>query len=382
MKKYLKLTFVVIIGLFISLNSICCAAVKKSPAPKPSQITLPARDKILKTMVAVNDYFISTHPDPGDCDWDRAVYFTGDMACYEATKNKKYLDYAIEWATQNNWNTFDTSKWPRKFGDTDEYCCGQTYLALNDISPSSNKTEGIKKHVDGLITAKPDQWWYTDNLYMGGPVLSKLSSVLNDKKYSDALYALYTDAKVKRQLYDAKDHLWYRDQKYLWPQYQTSNGKKCFWSRGNGWAIAAHARILSTLPKNDAHRQEYIDTFKAMAASLIKVQGSDGIWRASLYDSKDFPIIESSGTSLFTYALAWGINNGLLDKKTYYPVVAKAWNGLVSKCINLQNKNGFVGYVQVQADDPTMGQPIEDYYTEDYGYGAVLLAGSELVKMK
>jgi unsaturated rhamnogalacturonyl hydrolase len=342
-------------------------------------------------MTTVNNYYISNaswmfpypHGQDYGNDWDRAVYFTGDMACYKATGNQKYLDYAMNWAKKYNWQTYDTSSWPRTFGDTDEYTCGQTYLELNDISPSADKISGIIKHVDSLIQpGKMNQWLYVDNLYMGAPVLAKLASVTGDTKYSDALYALYTDVKVTRKLYDTTEHLWYRDGNYLPPNPKApvANGKQCFWSRGNGWAIAAHARIISALPKDDPHRQEYIETFKETAAALAKCQPSDGIWRASLYDPQQYPKFESSGTLLDTYAIAWGINNGYLDKKTYYPVVAKAWNAIVKNCIG---SDGFVGYVQVQADDPSMGQSKLSFNsTEEYGFGAVLLAGSELVKIK
>ena len=184
----------------------------------------------------------------------------------------------------------------------------------------------------------------------------------------------FTNTKVTRNLYDKKEHLWYRDERYLPPTpiAPTANGKQCFWSRGNGWAIAALARIINALPKTDPHRQEYINTFKETAAALAKCQPSDGIWRVSLYDPNQYPTYESSGTLLDTYAIAWGINNGYLDKKPYYTGVAKAWNATVKKCIGT---NGFVGYVQVQADDPSMGQnKLSSLSTEEYGYGAVLLA--------
>jgi rhamnogalacturonyl hydrolase YesR len=36
----------------------------------------------------------------------------------------------------------------------------------------------------------------------------------------------------------------------------------------------------------------------------------------------------SSGTAFYCYAFALGINNGLLDKEKYLPVVVKAWNFL------------------------------------------------------
>ncbi len=42
-------------------------------------------------------------------------------------------------------------------------------------------------------------------------------------------------------------------------------------------------------------------------------------------DEYDNP--EVSGTGLIAYAMAYGINQGLLDRATYVPVVVVAWNG-------------------------------------------------------
>lgn len=63
-------------------------------------------------------------------------------------------------------------------------------------------------------------------------------------------------------------------------------------------------------------------------------QGVDGLWRSSLLDPAHFPNPETTGSSCFTYMLAWGINAGLLDAATYLPVVEAAWTGLAT--ISLQ----------------------------------------------
>ena len=51
----------------------------------------------------------------------------------------------------------------------------------------------------------------------------------------------------------------------------------------------------------------------------------EGLWTCSLYDPEELNIGESSGSGFFGYALAWGINNGLLDKAEYEEALMKAW---------------------------------------------------------
>ncbi|HKJ41456.1 MAG TPA: glycoside hydrolase family 88 protein, partial [Sunxiuqinia sp.] len=158
----------------------------------------------------------------------------------------------------------------------------------------------------------------------------------------------------------------------------TPNGLKSYWARGNGWVFAAHVRVLQSLPKNDPHRQEYIETFQKMAAALKDRQREDGFWNVSLDDPNDHGGPETSGTSFFTYGIAWGINNAILDSATYMPVVQKAWAGLTSIAIH---EDGFLGYVQGVGSNPSSSQPVTEWSTADFGVGAFLLAGNEVGKL-
>ena len=182
-------------------------------------------------------------------------------------------------------------------------------------------------------------------------------------------------------LYNTTEHLWWRDKAFV-PPYKEPNGGNCYWSRGNGWVYAALVRVLATIPKDAPHRDEYLKTFKEMTDALVPLQREDGYWNVSLKDPSNFGGKELTGTSLFVYGMAWGINNGILDKKTYLPIVAKAWNAMVKECLHT---DGFLGYVQGTGKEPKDSQPVN--YThqpdfEDYGLGCFLLGGTELAKIK
>jgi rhamnogalacturonyl hydrolase YesR len=118
-----------------------------------------------------------------------------------------------------------------------------------------------------------------------------------------------------------------------------------------------------------------------MFTALAKVQREDGFWNVSLYDPGNFGGKELTGTAMFTYSMAWCINNGLISRKEYLPVVNKAWNGMVTEALH---PNGFLGYVQGTGKQPSDSQPV-GYDTvpnfEDFGLGCFLLAGSEMYKI-
>ena len=88
-----------------------------------------------------------------------------------------------------------------------------------------------------------------------------------------------------------------------------------FWSRGNGWVMGGLVRTLQYLPPDDPARRKYATQLKAMAERVASLQGVDGLWRAGLLDPDNYSQPEVSGSALFTYALAWGINQGVWTRR-------------------------------------------------------------------
>lgn len=110
-----------------------------------------------------------------------------------------------------------------------------------------------------------------------------------------------------------------------------------------------------------------------MAAKMLSIQGEDGLWRVSLDDPKYLDMGESSGSALVTYALAWGLNNGLVDIK-YRPRIEQAWTTL---CKNV-NIEGRLGFVQQVAGDP---YPFTEDQWHVYVTGAFLMAGKQMYQL-
>lgn len=239
--------------------------------------------------------------------------------------------------------------------------------------------------MDSMIaTQQVDDWWWIDALQMSMPIFSKLGRITGDKKYFDRNYEMYAYTKYKHGgngLYNQADKLWWRDKSFV-PPYKEPNGEDCYWSRGNGWVVAALARTLDDTPKSDPHYKEYLQDYKDLLSTLPSLQREDGFWNVSLHDPTNFGGKEMTGTALFVYGMSYGINKGLIDKKTYLPVVIKAWNAIVKDSVQ---PNGFLGWVQGTGKEPKDGQPlaidkVPDF--EDYGLGCLLLAASEVYKLK
>ena len=172
-------------------------------------------------------------------------------------------------------------------------------------------------------------------------------------------------------LFDKKESLYYRDGSYM---DKLDNGTKIFWGRGNGWVFAGLSNIMDELNPQSKEYKYFLKIYKKMAKKLLEIQTPEGHWAMSLLGQEFYPTPETSGSSFFISGLAWGINNGILDKATYTPVVKKGWNAMVSHV----TKDGMLGFVQPIGAAP--GKAWADK-TEVYGTGAFLSAGSEVYKM-
>ena len=300
--------------------------------------------------------------------WARAAFYTGIMAAYSTTRDQKYLEQAMKWADGRHWKLGER---PRH---ADDQSPGQTYLELYLLKKDVAMMAETKSTIDAMISApKPgrEDWWWCDALFMAPPVLARLHAATGDQKYVDFLNTMWWD--TTDFLFDQEAKLYYRDKNYIGKL--NASGKKIFWARGNGWVMAGTVRVLQYLPKNNRERQRYITLLRTMAASVSRVQGEDGLWRPSLLDPQEVPIPETSSSGFFCYALAWGINNGSLDRQTYLPVVRKAWQGLIGAV----HQDGKLGNVQQIGAAPAK-LTAED--NQEYGSGAFLLAGSEMLKLK
>lgn len=354
---------------------------------------LPAKKKIFKTLRLTNQYFMNKWPDAGKTIftnierpsniWTRAVYYEGLMALYAVDKQQAYYDYALQWGEKHKWGL----RGGIKTRNADNQCCGQTYIDmyLLDNKQHPERVRDIKASIDSMMsTSKIDDWSWVDALQMGMPVFVKLGNLYNDTSYFRRMYEMYAFTKYKhggKGLFNQTEKLWWRDKDFV-PPYKEPNGDDCYWSRGNGWVVAALAKTLEALPKTDPHYNEYLQDFKDMCAALLPLQRTDGYWNVSLNDPGHFGGKEVSGTSLFIYGFAWGINNGILDKQTYKSAIAKAWNAMSKEAVH---PNGKLGYVQGTGKEPKDGQPVNYDSTpdfEDYGLGCFLLAGTEIYKMK
>jgi rhamnogalacturonyl hydrolase YesR len=204
---------------------------------------------------------------------------------------------------------------------------------------------------------------------MSPPAWVELSQQTGDPRYTE--FALEEFWATTDFLYDPVEKLYFRDSRFF--DRRDAQGRKQFWSRGNGWVFAGIANVLDVLPKDHPQRPRLERLFGDMALKLKAVQKSDGYWPPSLLAPENSPP-ETSGTGFYVYGLAWGVAQGLLDAGEYRPAIDQGWAALTRAVA----KDGRLGWVQQVSDRP---ESVAETDSQFYGVGAFLLAASAIARL-
>jgi rhamnogalacturonyl hydrolase YesR len=359
------------------LAGLLCGVLRAAaPTSDPADMTPAA---ILANMERVADWQLA-HPSPHPpTDWTHGAFYAGVMALAGVSESPRFLDAMVKIGEGNEWKLG-----PRPY-DADDHCVGQAYaeIYLNRheprmIGPLRERFDWVLAHPkDDNLDFDPkrnpdarDRWSWCDSLFMGPPAWVRLYAATGNKAYLDFATAKWWV--TSDFLYDKEEHLFFRDSTYF--DQRETNGKKVFWSRGNGWVMAGLVRMLQYLPAYHPTHRRFVEQYRQMAEKIRSCQQPDGLWRSSLLDPAGYPLKETSGSGFYCYALAWGVNQGLLDRAQFEPAVIKAWQGLTG-CVE---PDGRLTHVQPVGADP---RKFDDNSTEVYGVGAFLLAGSEVYRL-
>src|SRR5436190_9274705 len=343
------------------------------PAARPAFSADVTRAAVLRVMTAAADWQLAHPSEHAPYDWTVAAFYTGLMAFSELAESPKYYDALKAMGERNQWRPGLNP------GLADDYAVISTYARIFTREKDRRMLAPSLALFDFLVTRpfnepltwengiEMREWAWCDALFMAPPALAAVTTATGDRRYLDLANRLWW--KTTSFLYDTTEHLYFRDSRYF--QQREANGRKVFWSRGNGWVFAGIARVLDDMPADYPDRARYVALFREMAERIAALQGADGYWRSSLLDPDSRPNPETSGTGFFVYGLAWGINHGLLERARYEPVVTRGWSALVAA----MRPDGMLGWVQRIGDQPGATTAST---TEVYGVGALLLAGSEV----
>lgn len=326
------------------------------------------------------------------------VIHTGMLALSETLEDKKYTDYVIAnydfifdhlpyFRELAGYKTPVNGTFHRIINMSALDHCGsigaalvQTEMIHND-SRYRDMIDTVENYImnrqfrlpDGTLARERPQKTsvWTDDFYMSVPFLARMGEYTAD--------TLYFNEAVK-QVLQLSGYLFRTEQKLYDHGTNLNTGKydpNFFWGRANGWAMLSITSLLDVLPADYHGRDQILDIYRSHIQRIAELQSGNGLWHNMLDKTDTYP--ETSCTAMFTYCMAKAVNEGWIDH-TFSSVALAGWNGL-SMYISPE------GRIENMCAGTTFGADLVYYYhrppsyTSLHGFGPVLLAGSEIVKL-
>ena len=240
----------------------------------------------------------------------------------------------------------------------------------NYIDYISNKQQRLS---DGTLARNrplPNALWL-DDLYMSVPALAQMGKLTgNNKYYDDACRQIL---QFSKRMYNTNQNL------YMHGWIQDMNPHpEFYWARCNGWALLAMSELLDVLPATHQSRGAILEQFRSHIKGLASYQSGTGFWHQLITRNDSY--YETSATAIFAYCAAHAINKGWIDAQAYGPMAVLGWNAVQTKV----NSKGEVEGTCVgtgMAFDPSFyyNRPVN--VAAAHGYGPVIMAGAEMIKL-
>lgn len=212
---------------------------------------------------------------------------------------------------------------------------------------------------------------WADDMYMSIPALAQAGKMTGETRYYDD--AANQTLLFARHLFNWDKGIYTHGRNLNQPE-----NPEFYWGRANGWAIMATVEVLDMLPEDHPRRAELLALLRAHIKGLAPLQSGTGLWHQMLDKTDSY--LETSATAMFVYGIAKAINRGWISPVGYGPVAQAGWNGLTTQV----NEKGMVEGTCVGT---TFASDNIYYYTRrtspyaPHGYGPVLLAGAEMIRL-
>jgi rhamnogalacturonyl hydrolase YesR len=357
--------------------------VAQKPGPLPAHpagyLERPvAPGEVLKLAQRTADWWLAQSHQRDPAGWEIAPFYIGTLALSKISPDPKYHDAILAQAEANKWEPSSH----HGLYHADDHCVVQAYVELYRKHRDARMLAPTRAHFDKILAAPAtapiawglpralDRWSWCDALFMGPASWLMMAEATGDKRYVE--FAVNEWQATTDALYIEADAFYARDESYL--DLREPNGRRLYWARGNGWVVAGLCNTIDALPTGHPAHGKFKAQYLEMMDALLASQQPDGLWRAGLLDATAHTARETSGSAFNTFALAWGLNRGWLDRTRVEPAVRRAWLALAA-CVNADGK---LEHVQPIGAAP---EGFDPRHTEPFGIGAFLLACCEVYRL-
>lgn len=224
---------------------------------------------------------------------------------------------------------------------------------------------------------------WLDDMYMGVPAMAWYSRYLKEK--GDVKRSREVLSQAIRQIHLFKEKMWVSEKKLFrhgWVESMPVH-PAFHWGRANGWAILTMCEVLSTFTDEDIkeNKEDYtfvMNLLQEHVEGLCALQDKTGFWH-QLLDRQD-TYLETSCTAIYTYCIAHAISEGWIDAQTYGAACLLGWNACQTE-VNAQGQVEGTCVGTGMGFEPAFYAYRPVHKMAAHGYGPMIWAGSEMVRM-
>jgi unsaturated rhamnogalacturonyl hydrolase len=283
---------------------------------------------VIDAQIAGKTFFGSSYPE--------GLMLHGIYKAYKRLSDPKYLTFlttsADKWGVADG-SSLDNIMHMAALADAYELTSKASYKGFADstrriFDTYPKTTEGAFWHANN--GTRDNQLW-GDGVFMSLSFLTRYATVFNDPTvYPIAVTNLAVTAKhLKNPATNLFWHVWDESGKATWVK-PTSNTNEISWGRAMGWFSIASVMTLEMLPANDPGRSQIETILKDLLTALAKHQDpTTGRWFQVVdmeSDARNW--VETSCSSMYSYAIWWAYQHGLLDA-TFADVAKKGFAGVM-----------------------------------------------------
>ncbi|MCX5094315.1 glycoside hydrolase family 88 protein [Streptomyces sp. NBC_00365] len=321
------------------------------------------------------------------------LYLYGQYLTYKRTHDARYLTYiksyvdrfvSSDGSISQSFNSLDSMQAGRLLTilhhETGQDRYRKAALKIRSrLNTYPRTSDGGFWHAD--TSSRAHQLW-SDGVYMVNPFLVEYG-----KEFGDATYA---NDEAAKQLYVYGNHLQVANGllKHAYDESKTASWADPatglapeHWCRAVGWYAMAIVNVLDAIPVDHPRRPQLVGIFRRLAAGLEKTQDpATGRWFQVIdKGGRGDNWTETSCSSMFTYALSRGAQQGYLDPH-YASVAQRGYQGVLAR-ISVGSDG------RTNLTDISIGTNVGDYAyyiardraTNDFhGLGAFLIMNEQL----
>lgn len=291
------------------------------------------QERVMNVSKYIKDYLLNFHNCKDYWSYEDGSILIGCQQLYEATKDKFYKQYILDFVDSIITADGKIANYEEDKNSLDSINAGKILFFLYKETQEERYYKAIE-YIMEQLKAQPrtecGNFWYKkiypnqiwlDSLYMALPFYMEYETVFNKKENYNDIIKQFTN--VRKYIFDDNKQLYYHaydeSRSQEWAD-KVTGVSKCFLVRSMGRYLMSLIDTIDVMSIEIFEAYKTLeDLFKEAVKGILQYQDKDNKMFYQLIDRSvvEGNYIETTGTSMITYAILKGCRLGVLSEEKY-----------------------------------------------------------------